>query len=59
MSISKQSKLKNDVVNDIVQRLGQLPDKDRLHVLAAVFSVMVEVSDIDPNRIGRQMLRRP
>jgi hypothetical protein len=42
------AKEKADAVNDIVQRLGELPEPDRMHVFAAVFSVLVEISHDDP-----------
>jgi hypothetical protein len=48
MSISKKSTLKNDVVNDILERLWQLPEQSRLPVLGAVFSVLVEINKADP-----------
>jgi hypothetical protein len=41
------AKEKADAVNDIVQRLGELPEPDRLHVFAAVFSVLVEITNGD------------
>jgi hypothetical protein len=42
------AKEKIDAVNDIVQRLGELPGESRLHVFAAVFSVLVEADGLDP-----------
>jgi hypothetical protein len=48
MSTSKQTQNKNDAVNDILERLWQLPEASRLHVFAAVFSVLVEAGNGDP-----------
>jgi hypothetical protein len=52
MSISKQTQLKNDAVNDVLERLWQLPEQSRLHVFAAVFSVLVEITDSDPIEVA-------
>jgi hypothetical protein len=48
MSISKQTQLKNDAVNDILERLWQLPEQSRFHVFTAVFSMLVEACNQDP-----------
>jgi hypothetical protein len=52
MSYSKKTKLKNDAVNDVLKRLWPLPEQSRLHVLAAVFSVLVEASNEDPIEVA-------
>jgi hypothetical protein len=46
------AKEKIDAVNDILERLGELSEQDRMHVFAAVFSVLVEATRQDPVEVA-------